>query len=155
MLLQLFEKLNALLARLNSLMPRKFPLAEQKVSGYDYGVPTTYTAKHLGVDWKARYVPLSAPCAGKVISCANGPEGGNTLLFQPSGEKTVIRWLHLDQFKCKPGETVLQGRLLAITGMTGNSQGPHLHEDIWKDGVVTLKYADTLNPHEYYAYGAV
>lgn len=129
----------------------RFPLDLQKVGGYDYGVPTSYSQAHLGVDWRARYIPLYAPKSGKVIkTIANAPAGGNTMYFQPNGETTVIRWLHLDKFLVGPGVSVSEGEQLAVTGNTGKSDLPHLHEDIWPKGQVTLHFGDTTNPHNYY-----
>lgn len=71
------------------------------------------------------------------------------MLFKPKGSKTVIRWLHLDVFHVKPGP-VKEGTLLATTGNTGQSEAPHLHEDIWPAGVVTLKFPDTMDPKKFY-----
>lgn len=129
---------------------KRFPLDERIVSGYDYAVRTTYTPRHLGVDWKANKATLYAPCRGTIVKAFTGGEGGKTIWFRPEGEKTIIRWLHLDQFKCKEGQTVEKGIPIAITGSTGNSKGAHLHEDIWPAGSVTLKFEDTVSPHSYY-----
>jgi hypothetical protein len=129
-----------------------FVLAEQKVSGYDYGVKTSYAPAHLGVDWKAYYVKGFAPKDGeivKVIPKEQAPAGGNTMWFKPDGENVIIRWLHLSRF-IKTSGKVKMGDWIFVTGNTGVSDYPHLHEDIWKNGVVTLKFTDTINPHEYY-----
>jgi hypothetical protein len=69
--------------------------------------------------------------------------------FKPAGENVVIRWLHLSKF-VKTSGFVREGTLIAVTGNTGKSDIPHLHEDIWKNGRVTLNFTDTLNPWTYY-----
>lgn len=127
----------------------RFPLDEKIVGGYGYGVPTDYSPHHLGVDWKATYAPLYAPKDGTVLKTFVGLQGGNTMWFNPKGEKTLIRWLHLSEFKVTQG-LVKEGQLLAITGNTGHSTGPHLHEDCFKDGILTLEFKDTINPMDYY-----
>lgn len=127
----------------------RFPLDKQQVVGFDYGVPTNYgEPHHLGVDWEADYVPLYAPKDGRVLALLNGPQGGLTIWFRPAGENIIIRWLHLSEFTCKMGD-VKEGQQLAVTGNTGHSDLSHLHEDIWKNKV-TLNFADTINPHDYY-----
>ncbi len=130
----------------------RFPLDEQIVGGYDYGVKTSYNDFHLGVDWRARYVPLYAPKNGTIIWTGYGLQGGWTIWFKSDGENVIIRWLHLKLWSIlvKKGQKVKEGQRLATTGNTGKSDLPHTHEDIWKNGKVTLKAEDTINPHDYY-----
>lgn len=128
----------------------RFPLDKQEVGGYDYGMLTSYTKNHLGVDWRARYVQLRAPTDGYIVSVTIGKAGGKTLVFRPTGKKTLIRWLHLNEFRVAHEQLVKEGDLLAITGNSGASEAPHLHEDIWPGGAITLKYTDTMNPHDFY-----
>jgi len=149
MIAELIARVWKLMGMVNELQPKIFPLAVQEVSGYDYGVPTSYSPKHLGVDWVARFVQLRAPCNGEILKVSNGVQGGKTIWFRPAGETTTIRWLHLSEIHVKAKQLVGQGQLIGVTGDTGDSKGPHLHEDIWKR-TVTLKFSDTINPHTYY-----
>jgi hypothetical protein len=123
------------------------------VVGYNYGDKTSYTPKHLGVDWNTWHEDLKAPCKLKVIKTipqSQAPDGGNTLWFQPVGTSTMVRWLHLDKFYVKPGDIVEEGAVIVKSGNTGKSTGPHTHEDAWPKGIVTLNFADTMNPHDFY-----
>src|SRR3990167_6948537 len=103
----------------------RFPLNEQKVGGYNYGVKTSYSDHHLGVDWVAHYVSLYAPKNGKILNLLIGPNGGKTIWFQPKGESVIIRWLHLDQWLVEKGQEVKEGQQVAVTGNTGLSSGQH------------------------------
>ena len=48
-------------------------------------------------------------------------------------------YAHLDKFKAKVGDWVNQGDVVAYSGNTGLSTGPHLHYEIRKNGL-------SLNP---------
>lgn len=137
------------MSQVNTMQPKIFPLDEMIVGGYDYGEKTTYTTHHLGVDYKAVFVPLMAPCDGEIVNVFTGTEGGLTIWFRPAGETTILRFLHLSEYRCRKGDLVTQGKVIAITGDSGKSEGAHLHHDIWKKSV-TLRFSDTINPHTYY-----
>src|SRR5882672_3802782 len=94
-LTKILLQLQSLLVKLRMLDTKRFALDEMKVGGYDYGVKTSYTPHHLGVDWHAVRVPLFAPSKGIIFDVYTGHEGGLTILFRPYGETTLIRWLHL------------------------------------------------------------
>lgn len=51
--------------------------------------------------------------------------GNNIKLQHPDG--SVSYYLHLSAFKVKVGQTVKQGDVIALSGNTGHSTGPHLH----------------------------
>lgn len=129
----------------------RFPLNIQVLGGYDYGQKTTYNDHHLGVDWKAKFEPLYAPCDGIIFNISEGPEAGKAIQFRPQGEKRIIRWVHLSKILVINTQMVKEGQQLAVTGNSGaTTTGPHLHEDMWPKGRVTLKFEDTANPHDYY-----
>lgn len=129
----------------------RFCLDQKKLGGYDYGVTTFYSDKHLGKDWEAVSKPLFAPEDGLIVRVATGASGGKTIWFKPVGKTIILRWLHLSEFLVKQGDYVKEGQKIAVTGNTGVSTKPHLHEDHWPKGVVTLKFVDTQNPDIYYS----
>src|SRR5690625_5558477 len=72
----------------------------------------------------------------------------------------ITRYAHLSSFEdgIRPGKRVKRGELVAYSGNTGLSEGPHLHYEILVDGkpVDPLQYliAD-ISPEEYLLFRAV
>jgi murein DD-endopeptidase MepM/ murein hydrolase activator NlpD len=118
----------------------KYPIKDWKTAkrGYKFGVPTSYSDFHLGED---HIVPqgtqVVAPTDGRVVGVMYGKQGGNTVWFKMNNGK-LVRFLHLSAFKCKMNQVMKEGQVLALTGNTGLSTGPHLHTDVSKNGHLEL-----------------
>lgn len=52
-----------------------------------------------------------------------------------NGKRVISRYAHLSQYCISNGQSVKQGQVIALSGNTGNSTGPHLHFEIRIDGV--------------------
>jgi len=105
--------------------------------GYHFGVPTSYSKFHLGLDIIAKVgEPVYAPELGRIAWITTGTQGGKTIHFR--GRSGVLhRFLHLSAYGTT-GE-YKEGELIGRVGNTGSlSSGPHLHWDISKNGVVQL-----------------
>jgi murein DD-endopeptidase MepM/ murein hydrolase activator NlpD len=91
----------------------------------DYGGPRG----HPGIDM---FVPIGTQAfavkAGTVRYVANEGAGGNTAYLNASDGNSYF-YAHLSQF-VGGARSVVQGEVLALTGMTGNATGPHLHFEI-------------------------
>lgn len=90
------------------------------------GQPGAY---HTGLDLAAAAgTPILAPADGVVVLAAPVAftlEG--RLLLVDHGMGLSSAFLHCSEHRVMPGETVRQGQLLALVGMTGRATGPHLH----------------------------
>lgn len=68
---------------------------------------------------------------------------GNSVLVQQSNGYCV-RYAHLSQLNVTEGQAVGQGQLLGLSGNTGNSQGPHLHLEVYQPGTYGV-YPGSIN----------
>jgi septal ring factor EnvC (AmiA/AmiB activator) len=128
-----------------------FPLKSRVVGGYRFREMTTYSAHHLGTDWRANYVNLYAPTDGEVLKAPWGTEGGQWLYFKNSFGN-IHRFAHLSKVIVSKGK-VKAGDVIGVTGNTGKfTTSAHLHEDITKAGLdVNIYYINNfIDPEEFY-----
>ncbi len=90
---------------------------------------------HKGVDWGCPVgTTVFASCGGTVIQASyNGGYGNNVVISHPDGRMT--RYAHNSKLLVSVGQTVEQGEPIALSGNTGRSTGPHVHFEIYIDGV--------------------
>jgi len=101
---------------------------------------------HNGIDLGCdRGTPVYATGDATVMKAAdkgfNGGYGHMVLLDHGFGYKT--RYAHLSEVLVQPGERVRRGQIIARTGNTGRSTGPHLHYEVIHKGV-------PVNPINYF-----
>lgn len=114
-----------------------------------------YVRPHKGIDFGCdRGTPVYATGDATVeIAAANGATGGYgrmVLLDHDFGYKT--RYAHLNKVLVKPGEKVTRGQIIAETGNTGISTGPHLHYEVIYKGIPVnpINYFNrNMTPEEY------
>lgn len=107
------------------------------------GAPST----HHGIDYG---VPIGTPVVsvgrGRVVAAGTSKRAGNYLRVGHSGG-FVSLYLHLDRFEpgIRVGSIVDQGQVIASSGNTGRSTGPHLHYELHLAGTALDPLA-TLPP---------
>jgi murein DD-endopeptidase MepM/ murein hydrolase activator NlpD len=93
---------------------------------------------HPGTDWSVPVgTPIFAPCNGYISRVfKNHPTMGNAcyFIFKYQDKDYTMRVLHLSKVPIL--STYLKGEIIAISGNTGKSDGPHVHIDLWKNKVV-------------------
>jgi len=100
-----------------------------------------YKEFHKGIDIAARYDSVKATKYGKVTySGWMGGYGYVVIIAHPGGWKSLYG--HLSRVYVKEGQYVKQGQVVAKSGNTGRSTGPHLHFELIKQG-------DHTNPRKY------
>ncbi|MFF3326558.1 M23 family metallopeptidase [Streptomyces sp. NPDC002889] len=104
----------------------------QKHSGQDFAVPVGTAVKAAG----AGTVVKAGPNGG-----GDGPAYGNAVVIKHNNGK-YSQYAHLSKIDVGVGSTVKPGQVIAKSGNTGNSSGPHLHFEIR----TTPNYGSALNP---------
>ncbi|MDR1778643.1 MAG: peptidoglycan DD-metalloendopeptidase family protein [Clostridiales Family XIII bacterium] len=96
---------------------------------------------HKGLDIGASYEPVYA-CADGVVTVASygwGGGWGNYIMIDhgvdSSGNHYRTLYAHNSTLLVSVGQTVSRGQQISVSGNTGNSTGPHLHLEVWVNGV--------------------
>jgi len=88
---------------------------------------------HKGLDLKAIYAPIRSARQGIVTFRGwLGGYGRSLVISHPGGFKTL--YAHLSRTYVRKGQRVGQGRIIARSGNTGYSFGPHLHFEVSHNG---------------------
>ena len=93
--------------------------------GYRRDPFTKRKALHNGLDLKANYEPTYAMMHGEVIKVGKDKRSGLYVTLR-HGDFTVS-YCHLSQTLVTKGTHVRPGIIIALTGNSGRSTGPHLH----------------------------
>jgi murein DD-endopeptidase MepM/ murein hydrolase activator NlpD len=106
-------------------------------------------SQHLGLDFRASIgTPVHATNAGTVILARPLYFEGNCVMLD-HGQGLVTIYMHLSEFKIKEGEKVAPGQLIALSGGTGRSTGPHLHFAVrWRGEYLDPRTLLELRPPE-------
>lgn len=97
---------------------------------------------HKGVDIAGKKGTLINTIASGFVSFVGRKGGYGKIIEIRHSDSLKSRYAHLDKFLVKKGEVVRKGMKIAKMGSTGRVTGPHLHIEVWKDGVV-------VNPANY------
>ncbi|MBE5944878.1 MAG: hypothetical protein E7258_08170 [Lachnospiraceae bacterium] len=107
-------------------------------SGFGPRWGTSHNGVDLAVDMGT---PVAASKDGIVTQAGwNGGYGISVYVEHENG--VVTRYAHLSELNVEVGQQVSQGDIIAYSGNTGRSTGPHLHFEIRIDGQV-------VNPLDY------
>jgi murein DD-endopeptidase MepM/ murein hydrolase activator NlpD len=123
--------------RLLAAAPTRWPLEGETTSGFGYRVlPSTgYMEFHQGMDIGAWWgAEVRATKAGDVVFAGWRPGLGWAIVLEHEmGFSTTYghnSWYFVDR-----GNTVEEGEVIALTGDSGRTTGPHLHYEIRLDGI--------------------
>lgn len=121
-------------------MSVSYPLKKVKITSPYGHRKDPFTGKrriHNGLDLRARNEEVYAMMSGEVVKVSSDKRSGNYVSIR-HGDYTVS-YCHLSKALVKKGTQVMPGEIVAISGNTGRSTGPHLH--------ITAKYGKKhINP---------
>lgn len=115
------------------LLPTTLPIQGAGI-GSGFGVRSDpiagVNAMHEGVDFSAEVgTPVVSAAGGVVVEGSMHPQYGN-LIEIDHGNGFSTRYAHLSKINVRVGQLVKRGQLIAATGNTGRSTGPHLHFEV-------------------------
>lgn len=142
--LRALDRLMARAAKALATLPSRWPVRGSVNSEFGRR-PSPWTQSvefHSGIDIKAQMgTPVHAPAAGTVVVAGPAHEYGTAVMLD-HGQDIRTLYGHLSKVSVRPGQKVERGTLLAFSGNTGRSSGPHLHYEIFVKG-------QPVNPRAY------
>jgi len=89
---------------------------------------------HTGIDiTMPRGTALHATADG-VVSFADRSGGNGNIVVIEHGHGLSTVYAHNTRNSVKAGQTVKRGEVIAYSGSTGVSTGPHVHYEVWRNG---------------------
>jgi murein DD-endopeptidase MepM/ murein hydrolase activator NlpD len=83
--------------------------------------------------------PVKCPADG-VVATVGWSGGYGRLLVVDHGNGVETYYAHLSRFMVLPGQEVRRGQVIALSGGTGHSTGPHLHYEVRLHGTPVNPY---------------
>ena len=100
---------------------------------------TGKAAYHNGIDIGVESGTPILAAAGGVVTIANGTDsyGGGWGYYVKIGHKGGYETLyaHCSAIAVRAGDSVKQGQIIGFVGNTGRSKGPHLHWELYQNGI--------------------
>ncbi|RHW17734.1 M23 family peptidase [Sphingomonas gilva] len=94
-----------------------------------------YSRMHKGMDFAAAYgTPIRAATDGTVSFAGRHGGHGKYVKLKHNGS-IATGYAHMSRIAVKSGQRVRQGQVIGYVGSTGLSTGPHLHYELYKNGV--------------------
>jgi murein DD-endopeptidase MepM/ murein hydrolase activator NlpD len=117
-------------------LPSRWPVTGAVSSEYG-NRPSPWTQApefHRGMDLSATMgTPVKASGAGRVVTAqVHGDYGLAVILEHANGLRSLYG--HLDKVLVRPGQRVEGGHVIALSGNSGRSTGPHVHYEVLLKG---------------------
>ncbi|WP_031516384.1 peptidoglycan DD-metalloendopeptidase family protein [Streptomyces sp. NRRL F-5123] len=120
-------------ARKEALRPKfMLPVKQHGLSAYFGQAGVNWMSVHTGIDFPVMVgTPVMAVTDGTVRTQWNSSYGNMAIVTAPDGTETW--YCHLSSTKIRSGK-VKAGTVIAYSGNTGNTTGPHLHLEVRPHG---------------------
>ncbi|MFF2844998.1 M23 family metallopeptidase [Streptomyces sp. NPDC058001] len=133
-------------ARKERLRPKfMLPVKQQGLSAYFGQAGANWMSLHTGIDFPVSYgTPVMAATDGTVRTQLNSAYG--TMAIVTAADGTETWYCHLSTYKIMSG-TVKAGDVIAYSGDSGKSTGPHLHFEVRPGGGAAIDPLPWLRSH--------
>ncbi|MEU7280278.1 M23 family metallopeptidase [Streptomyces sp. NPDC045431] len=133
-------------ARREALRPKfALPVKLHQLSAYYGQAGVNWMSLHTGIDFPVQYgTPVMAATDGTVRTQWNSAYGNMAIVTAKDGTETW--YCHLSSTKIRSGE-VKAGDVIAYSGNSGNSTGPHLHFEVRPGGGSAIDPLPWLRSH--------
>jgi murein DD-endopeptidase MepM/ murein hydrolase activator NlpD len=141
------KKAAAEAARKERLRPKfALPVSQHGLSAYYGQAGVNWMSLHTGIDFPVSYgTPVMAATDGTVRTQWNSAYGNMVIVTAKDGTETW--YCHLSTYKVASGTTVKAGDVIAYSGNSGNSTGPHLHFEVHPAGGSAIDPLPWLRSH--------
>jgi len=123
----------------NMMIPTQLPVSPGDMGsafGWRIDPFTGTSALHTGLDFQASPgTPILAAAGGVVVAQEFHSAYGNMVEID-HGNDLITRYAHASKTHVKRGDLIKRGQKIAEVGSTGRSTGPHLHFEVWVQGIV-------------------
>ncbi|MGK5629696.1 M23 family metallopeptidase [Streptomyces sp. URMC 123] len=133
-------------ARKEAMRPKfALPVSQHGLSAQYGQAGVNWMSLHTGIDFPVAYgTPVMAATDGTVRTQYNVAYGNMVILTAPDGTETW--YCHLSSAKVRSGK-VKAGDVIAYSGNSGNSTGPHLHFEVRPAGGSAVDPLPWLRSH--------
>jgi murein DD-endopeptidase MepM/ murein hydrolase activator NlpD len=115
-------------------LPVAAPVTSQYGTRRSYN-GSAYDQFHTGTDFKGSVgSPIYAPAPGKVVFAAQLYVRGTATIID-HGWGVYTGYWHQSELLVKPGDEVTTGQIIGKIGNTGRVTGPHLHWELFVNGI--------------------
>lgn len=116
--------------------PSGWPVAGTLSSRYGYRNHPVYRATrfHTGMDISVPPGSEVKATAGGVVSFSGWTENSGIVVVVEHGQGFSTAYAHNGKSMVRVGQRIERDEVIALSGSTGVSTGPHVHYEIWKNG---------------------
>ncbi|MCX5142347.1 M23 family metallopeptidase [Streptomyces sp. NBC_00338] len=140
------KKREAEAARKEALRPKYvMPVKQHGLSAYFGQAGVNWMSVHTGIDFPVQYgTPVMAATDGTVRTQFNTAYGNMAIVTMADGTETW--YCHLSSTRIRSG-SVKAGDVIAYSGDSGNSTGPHMHFEVRPGGGAAIDPLPWLRSH--------
>lgn len=133
-------------ARKEALRPKfVLPVKQHGLSAYFGQAGVNWMSVHTGIDFPVQYgTPVMAATDGTVRTQYNSAYGNMAIVTMADGTETW--YCHLSSTRIRSGQ-VKAGDVIAYSGNSGNSTGPHMHFEVRPGGGAAIDPLPWLRSH--------